>query len=64
MAEARRVPDETPVRSEPMPYRAVRWRTDSPGARRGLNKVADHGLTVARADDEIRAAMMSAMGTG
>jgi hypothetical protein len=52
VAGARRVPDERPVRSEPMTNRAVRRRTDDPGARGGLDEIADHGLTVDRGDDK------------
>jgi hypothetical protein len=42
VAGARRMTDENPIRSELMTHQAVRRRTDDPGARGGLDEVANH----------------------
>jgi hypothetical protein len=46
VASARRVTDESPIRSEQMTLRAVRRGPDDPSARGGPDEIANHGPTV------------------
>jgi hypothetical protein len=57
MTHARDVTNEHLAGTETMAHRAVRRGQRDPAAAVVLDEVADHGLTVARWDDAVRAAM-------